>query len=103
MSIISTSSLSKHFPIKNFVGKTEALVKAVDGIDVIIPEGKTFGIVGESGCGKTTVLSCIVGLKSLDDGSISVFGGVPGEASIGIPGNRVGYMPQVRTPLLHIQ
>ena len=55
MSIISTTSLSKHFPIKNFVGKTEALVKAVDGIDVVIPEGKTFGIVGESGCGKTTL------------------------------------------------
>ena len=60
MSIISTSSLSKHFPIKNFVGKTEALVKAVDGIDVVIPEGKTFGIVGESGCGKTTTARCIM-------------------------------------------
>ena len=63
----------------------------------------SYALLGPSGCGKTTVLSCIVGLKSLDDGSISVFGGVPGEASIGIPGNRVGYMPQVRTPCPSIQ
>ncbi len=52
--------------------------------------------MGASGCGKTTVLSSIVGLKTLDDGLISVFGGIPGETSYGIPGKRVGYMPQVR-------
>ena len=51
--------------------------------------------MGASGCGKTTVLSSIVGLKKLDEGTISVFGGIPGESSYGIPGSRVGYMPQV--------
>ena len=72
MSIISTSSLSKHFPIKNFVGKTEALVKAVDGIDVVIPEGKTFGIVGESGCGKTTLMRTLLGLVPPTSGTVEL-------------------------------
>ena len=54
-----------------------------------------YALLGASGCGKTTVLSSIVGLKKLDEGTISVFGGIPGESSYGIPGSRVGYMPQV--------
>ena len=55
-----------------------------------------YGLLGASGCGKTTVLSTIVGLKSLDQGIVSVFGGIPGDRKLGIPGKRVGYMPQVR-------
>ena len=54
-----------------------------------------YALLGASGCGKTTVLSSIIGLKKLDEGSLSVFGGVPGETCYGIPGRRVGYMPQV--------
>ena len=72
MSVISTLSLSKYFPIRNFVGKTEALVKAVDGVDLLIPEGKTFGIVGESGCGKTTLMRTLLGLVSPTSGSVEL-------------------------------
>ena len=43
------------------------------------------------------MLSTIVGLKKMDEGAVSVFGGIPGDRKIGIPGKRIGYMPQVIT------
>jgi len=51
--------------------------------------------LGPSGCGKSTILLSIVGLKNLDSGCISVFGQPPGTKGSGVPGNKVGYMPQV--------
>ena len=49
---------------------------------------------GPSGCGKTTLLKCIVGKLKLNSGSITVFGEQPGTRGCGVPGSRVGYMPQ---------
>ena len=45
-----------------------------------------YGLLGASGCGKTTVLSLIVGLKTIDKGQLRVFGGIPGDGYIEIPG-----------------
>lgn len=50
--------------------------------------------MGASGCGKTTLLSCIVGIRKIDSGDIWVLGGKPGNENSGIPGSRVGFMPQ---------
>jgi len=66
----------------------------LDKLNMTIREGSIYGLLGASGCGKTTVLSTIVGLKKIDKGVVTVFGTKPGDRKMGIPGKRVGYMPQ---------
>ena len=56
--------------------------------------GSIYCLLGPSGCGKTTLLQCVVGKRRLNSGQLSIFGGEPGSAQAGIPGPRVGYMPQ---------
>ncbi|XP_049880601.1 ABC transporter G family member 20-like [Pectinophora gossypiella] len=63
-------------------------------LDMTVEKGIIYGLLGPSGCGKTTLLSCIVGRRKLDSGNIWVLGGQPGEKGSGVPGPRVGYMPQ---------
>lgn len=54
----------------------------------------SYGLLGASGCGKTTLLSCIVGQKKLQDGQISVLGTCLNTHSATALGPRIGYMPQ---------
>jgi ABC-type multidrug transport system ATPase subunit len=55
----------------------------------------SYGLLGASGCGKTTLLTCIVGRRKLMSGRITVLGNKPGTPGSGVPGPKVGYMPQV--------
>ncbi|CAF4958279.1 unnamed protein product [Pieris macdunnoughi] len=66
----------------------------LQNLDMTVERGTIYGLLGASGCGKTTLLSCIVGRRHLDSGNIWVLGGKPGEKGSGVPGPRVGYMPQ---------
>jgi len=54
--LVEVRGLVKHFPIKGgILQRRIGMVKAVDGVDLVVRRGETLGLVGESGCGKTTV------------------------------------------------
>lgn len=69
--LLDARNIVKHFPIKGGVFLKEiAAVKAVDGVSLTIDEGETVGLVGESGCGKTTFGRAILRLEEPTSGDI---------------------------------
>jgi peptide/nickel transport system ATP-binding protein len=69
--LLEVRNLKKHFPIqKGFFRKVVGHVKAVDGVDFFIREGETLGLVGESGCGKTTTGRVILRALNPTDGDV---------------------------------
>ena len=70
--LIRLVGLKKHYPVLKgiILPKTMRLVKAVDGVSFAIPEGQTYSLVGESGCGKTTTSRQILMVEQPTEGEI---------------------------------
>ena len=69
--LLEVNNLKKHFPItKGFFQKVTGQIKAVEGISFDIKSGQTLGLVGESGCGKTTTGNLIMNLIKPTNGEI---------------------------------
>ena len=64
--ILTVKNLKTHFPVKG----SKNVVRAVDGVDLTVYEGETLGLVGESGCGKTTLGKSILQLIKPTDGEV---------------------------------
>ena len=68
---LRVEGLKKYFPVhRGFFQRTAGWIKAVDGIDLDIESGKTLALVGESGCGKSTVAKVILRLIEPDEGKL---------------------------------
>ena len=92
-SLLSIVNLKKYYPIKNgIIEHTVDNVKAVDGVDLEILKGETLGLVGESGCGKTTIGRQIVGLEKPTEGQVYYHGQE-------ISSNKGIHMKDIRTKL----
>src|SRR5919202_1218549 len=70
--LLVVDDLKKHFPVTRGIifQKEIASVKAVDGVSFVVREGETLGVVGESGCGKSTMARCIRKLLEPTGGGI---------------------------------
>ena len=70
--LLEVKGLKVHFPIREgiLLGRQVGAVRAVDGVDLEIPEGQTLGLVGESGCGKSTLGRAILRLVPVTEGQV---------------------------------
>ena len=74
--LLVVEDLEKHFPIKRGIifQKEIGRVRAVDGVSFVVNKGETLGVVGESGCGKSTMARCVMRLLDPTGGKV-VFDG----------------------------
>jgi len=80
--VLKVEGLKKYFPVRRgFFQRVYGWVKAVDGMAFDIEKGKTLGLVGESGCGKSTVARLVLKLLDADEGSIIYHGRDIGRSS----------------------
>lgn len=84
--LIDVKGLKVHFPVKGgLLGRTVAQVKAVDGVDLFVRKGETLGLVGESGCGKSTTGRAILQLIKPTAGTVTL----NGEELTTMPANQI--------------
>ncbi|NCW59314.1 MAG: ABC transporter ATP-binding protein [Proteobacteria bacterium] len=71
--IIEVKNLSKYFEVSRGIFQKKSIVKAVDDISFFIPQGESLGLVGQSGCGKTTTARTLTLLEEKTKGSVNVY------------------------------
>ena len=80
MALLEVRDLAKHFVVeRTFFGRAKTILKAVDGVNLTIEQGKTLGLVGESGCGKSTTGRTIIGLYKPTKGTVKFNGEIISE------------------------
>lgn len=72
--ILKAKNVSMHFPVKNALGKPVNYVKAVDGVTMELYKGEIYGLVGESGCGKSTFGRTMIRLLKPTGGEVEIMG-----------------------------
>src|SRR3982074_2318096 len=79
--LLLVENLTKHFPVRGgLLNRQVATVHAVDGISFTVRKGETLGIVGESGCGKSTTARLLMRLLDPDEGEVVFDGEAIGSA-----------------------
>ena len=82
--LVEVKELHKHFVVaKDFFGRPKSILKAVNGVSFAIERGETLGLVGESGCGKSTTGRTLIGLYAPTKGQV-IFDGKEISAEHGI-------------------
>jgi len=70
-SLLSVRNLKRHYPVRSgWLNRVTGHVRAVDGVDFELRRGETLGLVGESGCGKSTVARSLLGLEPPTEGTV---------------------------------
>jgi ABC-type oligopeptide transport system ATPase subunit len=74
--LLELDGVTKQFPVRSagLLGRNRETVQAVDGVSLAVRRGETLGLVGETGCGKSTLARCITRLYDLTAGTVT-FGG----------------------------
>lgn len=77
--LVTVASLTKHFPLRRSIwsglkGSSRRTIRAVDNVSLEIPVQSTFALVGESGCGKSTVARCLAAIETPSSGDIRLEG-----------------------------
>lgn len=67
--LLEVRELRKHYPIRRLL-KPTAIVRALDGVSFSLSRGKTLAVVGESGCGKTTLAKCLMKIEDITSGDV---------------------------------
>jgi len=93
--LLEVDALRKYFPVRSgFFSRTLGTVKAVDGVSFAIRRGETLGLVGESGCGKTTLGRCII--RAIDPTSGSAWFDSEGKGRVDLAGLTVEQLQPLR-------
>jgi oligopeptide/dipeptide ABC transporter ATP-binding protein len=72
--LLEVVDLTRHFPVRNAFGRRTGWLRAVDGVSLAVWPGETLGLVGESGCGKTTFGKTVMGIHAPTAGEIRFLG-----------------------------